>query len=143
MIFFKVSVPLKMKKLLFAILTLSYVFASLSYTSQRIFCQAAITGNALNQCLSKVCDKCGTKYLNNKTNNCCSHESNITRNDKDQNIPEPVFNPNRFVAIALPVFFTGITPGVFTIGLKVIFKDHSPPPRNGVAIFIRNRDFRI
>ena len=132
-----------MRKILVAILTLFYVIASLGFTLQKQYCTSSPADRGLSHNISKICDKCGDEHVNKKDRNCCTNENKFVKNDKDQNIPEPVFQITRLIAVALPPYFLELSFNKFASASEIIPVNHAPPPDGGAAIYLRDRVFRI
>jgi hypothetical protein len=132
-----------MKKVFLAILTLSYIIASLGFTLQKQYCTGSMPDRGLSHCISKICDKCGSVHINKNDKNCCRNENKFIKNDKDQNIPESVFHPTPSTDVALPPYFLELSFNEFASASEVIPINHAPPPDSGVAIYLRDRVFRI
>ena len=132
-----------MKKVFLAILTLLYIIASLGFTLKKQYCTGSMADRSVSHCISKICDKCGSEHINKKDKNCCGNENKFVKNEKDQNIPESVFHPTPSTVVALPPYFLELSFNEFTSALEVIPINHAPPPDNGVAIYLRDRVFRI
>jgi len=132
-----------MKKVFLAILTLLYIIASLGFTLQKQYCTVSQADRGFSHCISKMCDQCGSEHINKKDKNCCRNENRFVKNDKDQNIPESVFHPTLSNAVALPPYFLELSFNEFASASEVIPINHAPPPDNGVAIYLRDRVFRI
>jgi len=132
-----------MKKVFLAILTLSYIIASLGFTLKKQYCTGNMADRGLSHCISKICDKCGSEHINKKDKNCCRNENKFIKNDKDQNIPESVFHPTPSTDVALPPYFLELSFNEFASASEVIPINHAPPPDSGVAIYLRDRVFRI
>lgn len=132
-----------MKKVFLAILTPLYIVASLGFTLQKQYCTGSLANSCLSQCISKICDKSGNEHINEKDKNCCGNKSRFVKNDKDQNIPESVFHPTPSNAVALPAYFLELSFNEFTSVSEIIPIKHTPPLDNGVAIYLRDRIFRI
>ena len=132
-----------MKKVFLAILTLSYIIASLGFTLKKQYCTGNMADRGLSHCISKICDKCGSEHINKKDKNCCRNENKFVKNDNDQNIPESVFHPTPSTDVALPPYFLELSFNEFASASEVIPINHAPPPDSGVAIYLRDRVFRI
>jgi hypothetical protein len=132
-----------MKKVFLAILTPLYIIASFGFTLQKQYCTRNQIDRGVNHCISKICDKCGSEHINNEDKNCCRNENRFVKNDKDQNIPESVFHPATSNAVTLPPYFLEISFNQLASASEVIPITHVPPPGNGIAIYLRDRVFRI
>lgn len=132
-----------MKKAFLSILTFLYIIASVGFTLQRQYCTGMLADRSISSCKSKICDKCDSDQINKKDKNCCKNENKFVKNDKDQNIPESVFHPTPSTVIALPPHFLELSFNEFSSASEVIPINHAPPPDNGVAIYLRDRVFRI
>ena len=132
-----------MKKVFLSILTLLYIVASLGFTLRTQYCTSTQADHGLNHCISKICDKCTSEHINKKDKNCCRNENKFFKNDKDQNIPESVFHPTPSTVLALPPYFLELSFNEFASASEIIPVNHAPPPGNGVAIYLRDRVFRI
>ncbi len=132
-----------MKKVFLGILTLLYIIASLGFTLQKQYCTDRHADRSLSDCISKICDRFGSAHINKKDKNCCGNENKFVKNDKDQNIPESVFHPTPSTAVALPPYFLELSFNEFTSASEVFPINHAPPSGNGVAIYLRDRVFRI
>ncbi|HUZ60917.1 MAG TPA: hypothetical protein VMU83_19245 [Hanamia sp.] len=132
-----------MKRVFLAILTPLYIFASLGFTLQKQYCTGSQVDRGLNHCISKICVKCGSVHINQKDKNCCRNENRFVKNEKDQNIPESVFHPTPSTTLALPPYFLELSFNEFAAASEIIPINHAPPPGYGVAIYLRDRVFRI
>jgi hypothetical protein len=131
-----------MKKILIAILTLLYIVASLGFTLHKQYCTGSLSDRDLSNCISKICDKCGSEHFNQKDKNCCRNKNTFVKNDNDQNIPEEVFQLSPLTSAALPAF-TEISFNKLASVAEANTFGHAPPPDSGIAIYIRDRVFRI
>ena len=132
-----------MKRVFLAIITFLYIVASLGFTLQKQYCTDSQADRGLNRCISAKCGRCGNVQMNKKDNNCCRNENRFVKNDKDQNIPESVFHPTPSTAVALPPYFLELSFNELASASEVIHINHAPPPVNGIAIYLRDRVFRI
>jgi len=132
-----------MKKVLLAILSLLYIIASLGFTLQKQYCTGMLANRGLNHCTSKICNKCGSEKINRKNNLCCRNENRFIKNDKDQNIPESVFQLPHLTAVAIPASIVEISCNTFASEKEANPISHAPPPGSSVAIYLLDRVFRI
>ena len=131
-----------MKKVFLSILTLLYISASLGVTLHSNFCREVSVNGKDNQCKSKPCNSCHSRNISKEINNCCRHENKFVKNDKDQNIPEPVFQLPYLTGVAL-IPFAELSFNRLASATDVNLVIHAPPPNNGIAIYLRDRVFRI
>src|SRR5487761_2776415 len=102
-----------MKKVLLAILTLLYISASIGVTLHTYYCMDILAARGNSHCKSQKCDKCGSEKINKKDNLCCRNENKFVKNDKDQNIPESVFQLPHLTAVAIPASIVEISCNTF------------------------------
>ena len=131
-----------MKKLLLAILTLSYIVACIGFTVQKPFC-TNITAITFSNSISKKCDDCNNENIKKKDNRCCSHESRFVKNNNEQFAPEPVFHPANRAFSAIHTSFLEVSLNVPASIAGISLIDHRQPPGSIIAIYIRNCVFRI
>ena len=132
-----------MRIVFLAILALLYISASIGFTLHTQYCMDMQADRGIGLCKSKVCDKCGSKKINKKDNSCCTNENKFVKNNIDQNIPEQVFHLTHLTRVALPASFVKKSFKRLAAISEIISVDHAPPPDNGVAIYLRDRVFRI
>ena len=131
-----------MKKVFLAILTLLYISASVGFTLRTNYCISTLSNDRFSRCTSKICDKCGSEKINKKDNLCCKHENKLIKNGIDQNIPEPAFQVTHLASVILvPFVEISFDKLASTTGVNAV--NHAPPPNSGVAIYLRDRVFRI
>ena len=132
-----------MRKVFLAILTLLYISASIGFTLRTQQCMVMPDSNMLNHGMSKICDRCGNKRIKKIDNRCCRNESRFVKDDKDQNIPEPVFRPEHPTGVAPHASFFEISFNEFAPVTEVFPINSAPPPDSGTPIYVRNRVFLI
>ncbi len=132
-----------LKKFLVAILTLLYMSTSVGATIHMHYCMGKLADWGLGQKDSKTCGKCGMEQSVKKANGCCKDEHKFIKNDTDQKHTETAFQTVPLTADALLVSFFEIP----AVDLPTLTEENplsNAPPRNsGVAVYIRNCDFRI
>jgi len=131
-----------MKKVFLAILTLLYISASVGFTLHANYCIGTLSNDRFSRCAAKVCDMCGSEKINKKDNLCCKHENKFVKNGIDQNIPEPTFHLTHLSCVAL-IPFAEISFNKLASATDVNAVNHAPPPNSRVAIYLRDRVFRI
>ncbi len=132
-----------MRKIFLSILTLLYISASTGVTLHKQYCMDMVVEGGLNHCESKLCHNCGSENINKEDNGCCRNENKYVKNDIDQNIPEQVFHLTLLTIDAFHPSFLEITFYKFASVTEVNSINHAPPPNSGVAIYLRDRVFRI
>ena len=132
-----------MKKVLLAILTLSYLVACIGFTVQKPFCTNMTATVTFSNCISKKCDNCHNENIKKKDNSCCSHESRFVKNNNEQFSPEPVFHPANPACSAIHTSFfeMSFNAPASIAGTSLI--NYRQPPDGTIAIYVRNCVFRI
>ena len=130
-----------MKKVFLAILTLLYIGASVGFTLHINYCVGTLSNDRFSRCTSPACDMCVSEKINKKDNLCCKHENKFVKNGIDQNIPESAFHLTHLSCVAL-IPFVEMSFNKLASTSHVNAVNHAPP-NSGVAIYLRDRVFRI
>jgi hypothetical protein len=132
-----------MKKLVVAILSFLYISTSSGATVQMHFCMDKLVDWSIGHNDEKnTCNNCGMEKDGNGKNACCKDEQKQLKIEKDQKAAA-AFQLTLSLATALPASypvynFAGIT------SVTEEFPISNAPPRSPqLAVYIRNRTFRI
>ena len=128
-----------MKKFTIAILALLYIGTSAGVTVHMHYCMGKLADWGLGHTKSKTCSKCGME----KSHGCCKDEYKLVKNDSDQKITEPGFQPVQLTASALAAAFVELPVNVFSSLTEKNSFIHAPPRSSGIAVYIRNCVFLI
>ena len=132
-----------MKKLLFAILTLSYLIACIGFTVQKPYCANMTAKVSLSNCISKKCDRCDNKNIKKQDNRCCRDERRFVKTDNDQITPEPVFHLAYASSTTIHTSFFELSFNVPASLAGTSLINHPQRPDGATAIYVRNCVFRI
>jgi hypothetical protein len=132
-----------MKKLVVAILSVLYISTSSGATVQMHFCMDKLVDWSIGHNDEKnTCNNCGMEKDGNGKNACCKDEQKQLKIEKDQKTAA-AFELTLSLATALPAphpvyNFAGITSVTEEYPLS-----NAPPRSPQLAVYIRNRTFRI
>lgn len=132
-----------MKKFIAAILALVYMTTSTGATIHMHYCMGKLADWSVGHNDSKTCSKCGMEKGVKMTNGCCNDEQKFFKSDADQKISESTFQALQLIAVALPASLIELAVNNFPSVTEQNPTSHAPPRSNGIAIYIRNRTFRI
>lgn len=133
-----------MRKLLSGFLLLIYLGTSTGLTLHTHYCMGRLAGWSLGLELPDVCGKCGMDKSDAKDKGCCRDEHHVLKTSVDQKSPGTSFALNPpLISPALPDFHSN----PLYIRLQDLSTtnpvDWITPPLNSVAVYLRNRVFRI
>jgi len=132
-----------MKKILVAILAVLYMGVSTGATLHLHYCMGQLVGWDLGHKESEDCGKCGMKKELSQNKGCCKDEHKQIKLDNDQKAVESAIQLMHCSgAVLLPGY--GVLPETHPVSIAVVNPASNSPPRSSsVAIFLRNRVFRI
>ena len=132
-----------MKKFLIVILAVLYMGSSTGATLHLHYCMGKLVGWDLGHSESDACGTCGMKKDLSQNKGCCKDEHKQIKLDNDQKAVESTIQlMHTSGAVLLPAY--GLLPESYPVAAPVMHPvGHSPPRSSSVAIFVRNRVFRI
>ena len=132
-----------MKRLVTAILALLYMSTSMGATLHMHYCMGKLAAWNLTFSKSATCQNCSKEKLIVKGKSCCSDEQQTIKGTTDQKAAETSFQAIYSIDAALPAALVE-APQVHIISITEANPVGNAPPQAGsVAIYIRNRVFRI
>lgn len=132
-----------MKRLFTAILAFIYMGTSIGATMHMHYCMGKFAGWSLSISKSGSCPKCGMEKALVKAKGCCSDEQQTIKNTTDQKAAESSFHAIYSMAAAIPSAFVD-APAKHVISITEANPlSNGPPLGSSVAVYIRNRVFRI
>ena len=133
--------PVIMKKFLAAILAIIYLSVSSGATIHFHYCMGKMMSWDMSTKNKNNCGNCGMEKASKK--GCCHDEQKQLKVEKDQKNAEPVFlllaitsDATNHLSPCLPELYLSI-PAVNN------FSAHAPPAHPGIAVYLRNCNFRI
>lgn len=128
-----------MKKLLTAILIIIYSGTSAGATLHLHYCMGKLADWGLEQSTSVACSQCGMEG----DNQCCRDEYMVVKNSNDQLITTSGVHLIQQENVFLPVsFFESGQPDFHFITVQHLTW-REPPAGKAIAVYLRNRVFRI
>jgi len=133
-----------MKRVVTAILAVFYLSTSTGATIHLHYCMGKLVNWGLWHSNNKTCGKCGMdkSYKKAQKDGCCKDEFKRIKNEKDQKLTETDFNlikATSSASLISQVELPAITISTITERNPV----SNAPPRNQVAIYLRNCVFLI
>jgi hypothetical protein len=132
-----------MKKLLVAILSFLYISTSSGATLQMHYCMDKLVDWSIGHNDEKnTCNNCGMEKDGKGKNGCCKDEQKQLKIEKDQKTAA-AFELTFSLATAIPVSYS-----VYNfVGIPSVTEEfplsNAPPRSPQLAVYIRNRTFRI
>jgi hypothetical protein len=132
-----------MKKLLVAILSFLYISTSSGATLQMHYCMDKLVDWSIGHTDEKnTCNNCGMEKDGKGKNGCCKDEQKQLKIEKDQKTAA-AFELTFSLATAIPVSYS-----VYNfVGIPSVTEEfplsNAPPRSPQLAVYIRNRTFRI
>lgn len=133
-----------MRKLVSGFFLLIYLGTSTGLTLHTHYCMGRLAGWSLGFELPDVCGRCGMDKSDTKDKGCCKDEHRVLKTSVDQKSHTSSFTLNLPLISPAPSAFY---PDPFYIH----HQDQDPtnrldcvtPPLNSIAVYLRNRVFRI
>ena len=132
-----------MKKLLTAILAFTYMGTSIGATMHMHYCRGKFSGWSISITESPSCQTCGMEKVLIKQKGCCTDDQQTIKNTNDQKSAEVAFQSINSMAAALPSSFVDAPSDHIISVTEANPLSNGPPQTSSVAIYIRNRVFRI
>lgn len=130
-----------MKKIVVAIFAFLYLGVSTGATVHLHYCMGELVNWGLWQDTSKKCGKCGMEK--DKKNGCCKDEHKQFKIENDQKTAKPPFQIIQLLSVAAPPSFIEISVNNLPSVTEENSLNHAPSRSSGIAVYIRNRFFRI
>jgi len=116
---------------------------SIGATMHMHYCMGKFSGWSLSIIESTSCPECGMKKVLIKAKGCCSDEQQTIKTTTDQRVAETSFQAIYSIAGTIPSAFVA-APAAHVISVTEANPLTNGPPQDiSVAIYIRNRVFRI
>ena len=132
-----------MKQLAVTILAFLYLFTSTGVIVHLHNCVGNLSNFTSGQNKHQPCHKCEKEQPGEQTNGCCKSEYQFIKSNNEQAIVSPAIELMQSLAAptSLSSFDTS-HPGTYLSAEKKP-ASHAPPKNNGIAIYKRNRVFRL
>jgi hypothetical protein len=131
-----------MKRLVTAILAILYMGTSMGATFHLHYCMGKLAAWNITFTKSAACQFCNIEKSTVKSKSCCSDEQRVIKTSGDQKAAENSFQAIYPITDAIPSDAVEAPVHIVSITEANPFSN-GPPQSGGIAIYIRNRVFRI
>ena len=132
-----------MRTFVVAILTFLYISSSTGAMLHMHYCMGKLVDWGFVSNDSKFCSNCGMEETGQKEKGCCKNENKFLKNNTDQKITESTSQLIPLITIAPPPAIIELPLIGFPFLTAINPINNAPPGNMGIAVYIRNRVFRI